>query len=142
MHVRYEDDFYAWSQEAAQALLEGHLSDVDIAHVAEEIRDLGVSQKTEMKNRLRVLIMHLLRCGYQPEKRTESWSATIREQRSSLWLLLFENPSLKGQVTGAVALMYRRAVMDASAETGLPRATFPKDCPYSEVEILGDALEP
>ena len=55
----YDSDFYLWSQETAQALLEGRFSELDIEHIADEIRDLGTSQKNEVVRRLARVIAHV-----------------------------------------------------------------------------------
>jgi hypothetical protein len=47
--------------------------------LVEEIVSLGRQQKQELRNRLGVLIGHLLKWDYQPELRGKSWKATIRE---------------------------------------------------------------
>ena len=57
--VKYEQDFYAWAMQAAQALREGRLSEADLEHVAEELEDMGRSEKRALTNRLAVLLRHL-----------------------------------------------------------------------------------
>ncbi|KJU85436.1 protein containing DUF29 [Candidatus Magnetobacterium bavaricum] len=39
--------------------------------------------------------MHLLKWQYQPNRRSESWRATIDNQRTDIELLLADSPSLK-----------------------------------------------
>ncbi len=57
----YDRDFYAWANEQAGLLRAGRLTDVDIAHIAEEIESLGKSEKRELVGRLAVLLLHLLK---------------------------------------------------------------------------------
>ncbi len=48
----------------------------------EEIEDMGRSERKAVRSNLRILlIMHLLKDKYQPEKRTNSWLFTIVEHR-------------------------------------------------------------
>lgn len=136
MRALYDRDFYAWSQKTAQALEEGRFSDADVPRVAEEIRDLGVSQQTGLADRLRVLIKHLLKCQYQPEKHTKSWDHTINEQRARLAFLLERNPSLKPMIPEIMPRAYHYAIRGAAGETGLPLKTFPKECPFTQRELL------
>ena len=41
--VKYEQDFYAWAMQTAQALRGGRLSEADLEHVAEELEVMGRS---------------------------------------------------------------------------------------------------
>ena len=73
----YEQDFYLWIQATAQHLKEGNFSQIDIPNLVEEIESMGRSEKRELKSRLILLLMHLLKWEYQPEKRILSWRSTI-----------------------------------------------------------------
>lgn len=68
----YEQDFYMWTQEQAAILKAGALSQLDVANLIEEIESMGKTQKRELISRLTVLIMHLLKWDYQPERRGEA----------------------------------------------------------------------
>jgi predicted DNA-binding ribbon-helix-helix protein len=57
----YETDFYLWTQEQATLLREGRLDELDVPNLVEEIDSLGRSQRHELRSRLRVLLMHLLK---------------------------------------------------------------------------------
>src|SRR5260370_26858480 len=76
-------DFFAWSREQAELLRAGKLAEADIEHIAEEIDSMGRTEKRELISRLSVLLHHLLRWRYQPEKRSPSWEASIRVQRTA-----------------------------------------------------------
>ncbi len=65
----YEQDFYLWTQEQAAILKAGALSQLDVANLIEEIESMGKTQKRELISRLTVLMMHLLKWNYQPERR-------------------------------------------------------------------------
>ncbi len=56
----YETDFYAWTQEQANFLRLGKTDHLNVEKLVEEIESLGRQQKQELKNRLGVLIGHLL----------------------------------------------------------------------------------
>ena len=77
--VDYEMDFYAWTVEQARLLRCGELSAIDAENIAEEIESTGRSDRRELESRLVVLIAHLLKRHKQPDLRSKSWSATIRE---------------------------------------------------------------
>lgn len=127
----YETDFYAWAKEQAALLRAGQLSAADIENIAEEIDSMGRGEKRELVSRLTVLLLHLLKWRFQPEKRTASWEASIKVQRNRLVRHLEDNPSLKPQIPKAMTDAYRDATLDAVVETSLSASTFPSECPWS-----------
>ena len=132
----YEQDFYQWTQQMAAILRNGRLEQLDIENIAEEIESLGRSDRRELKSRLTVLLMHLLKWHYQPEQRSNSWRATITEQRIRILDLLSESPSLVSYLKSEVDRCYSNAKALAADETGLAPTTFPQDCPYLLTEVL------
>jgi len=91
----YDKDVILWSQEQARLLRAGRFAELDIEHIADEIEDVGKSEKRELANRMAVLLAHLLKWRVQPESRTNSWRATINDQRRRIALAIKETPSLK-----------------------------------------------
>jgi len=138
----YATDFYAWTFEQASLLRQQQWSQLDLGNLIEEIESLGKQQRQELRNRLRVLIGHLLKWEYQPQHRSRSWLVTIRIQRMDVSELLDENPSLKPYLEEAFQKAYAKGVLLAVGETELPKRTFPADCPYSLTEILDDSFYP
>ena len=132
----YESDFFAWSREQADLLRAGKLAQADIDHIAEEIESMGRTEKRELVSRLTVLLMHLLKWRFQPEKRSASWEATVQVQRNRLADHLDDNPSLKPLLPQALASAYRDARLEAAAETGLAVAVFPEACPWTLAQSL------
>ena len=138
----YEHDFYAWANEQAALLRAGNLSAADIEHIAEEIESMGKTEKRELVSRLAILLCHLLKWRYQPERRGASWQATIRIQRRDLTHHLIDNPSLKSLRAPAIEDAYGNAVIEASAETGLCEETFPAACPWSFEQLMDEGFWP
>jgi hypothetical protein len=132
----YDEDFAVWTAETARLLRAGRFDEVDIEHVAEEIEDMGKRDKRELHSRLTVLILHLLKWKWQPEKKSASWGSTIVTQRAELRRLFDQSPSLKAKVRDAVEAVYSDAMDGATAETGLPARTFPRKCPFTPDQIL------
>lgn len=91
----YERDFFEWTQSNAALLRARRFDQADIEHIAEEFEDMGKSQRHELSNRLRVLLAHLLKRQFQPERRGRSWRAAIRVRRDELLRLLRQMPSLR-----------------------------------------------
>ena len=140
--IAYDEDFFAWTEEQARLLRAGEFTQLDIANVAEEIDDMGRSIRRELRNRLSVLTMHLLKWRYQPGYRSRSWSGTISEQREQITELLEESPSLKPVLARDLTKIYRLAINKALGETGLPEATFPANCPFTPEQILAPDFLP
>jgi hypothetical protein len=138
----YKTDFYTWSQQQADFLRHHQWNQLDLPNLIEEIESLGRQERQELRNRLSLLIGHLLKWEYQPERRSRSWLATIRVQRREIISLLKENPSLKSYLEEALHAAYDNAKDLASGETNLPRSTFPSVCPYQLEEILSDRFYP
>ncbi|MDB9313741.1 DUF29 domain-containing protein [Spirulina sp. CS-785/01] len=135
----YDQDYYLWLKQTVDCLENQDLEALDWPHLIEEIKDLGKNQRRELKNRLIVLLTHLLKWQYQPEQREyygNSWVSTINEQRRQLALLLEDSPSLKPYIVEMFSGSYSKARKEASQETGLPIETFPVDCPFCQEETL------
>jgi hypothetical protein len=138
----YDEDFFLWTQHQAALIRAGRLELVDREHVAEEIESLGIGDRRQLRNRLEVLIMHLLKWQFQPMHRSRSWQSTIRTQRRRIEGVLKESPSLRREVAPISRDQYTAAREAASAETGFAIDTFPKMLPYTPEEILDNHYYP
>jgi hypothetical protein len=138
----YDKDFFAWANEQARLLRAGDLAQADIEHIAEEIESMGKAEKRELVSRLQVLLMHLLKWQFQPERRGVSWRVTIRNQRDALIDHLTDNPSLNAKFPEAVIRAYRAARGEAAVETQLPEADFPDACPWTLTQITDEDFWP
>ena len=54
MSKLYETDYFAWTKSTVAALRDGRVRDVDLAEVAEEIEDLGKSERRVVPTELAV----------------------------------------------------------------------------------------
>lgn len=133
----YQDDYAQWVEDTARAIEEGRFDQIDRAALADEVRDLGKSEARELKSALCVLLMHLLKTRYQPEKRTRSWDASIRVQRRHVAEFLKESPSLRPKLPKFFSDAYDQARINAANETGLDIDTFPEICEWAAAEVLG-----
>lgn len=132
----YEADFYSWAMEQAKRIREGAYETLDRENIAEEIESLGREQFGKLRSAFRVLLMHMLKWDYQPERRTRSWVKSIVTQRINVADVLDDNPSLKSRLDEALAAAYRAARKEAAAETGFPIASLPEAIPYSLDDIM------
>jgi hypothetical protein len=135
----YERDFHAWAFEQAAKVRAGE--PLDVENVAEELESLGKSQRQQLVNRLAILITHRLKWEFQPSQRSNSWRATMREQRRRIGMHLRDNPSLKPLLSQAIADAHSVAVTYASQETGIVEQEFPEKCPYSFEDLMGEVAE-
>jgi hypothetical protein len=138
----YDEDFVLWTGRQAALIRAGRFELVDWENVAEEVESLGVSDRRQLRNRLAVLMMHLLKWQLQPMHRSRSWQSTIRVQRGRIERLLKDSPSLRREVADLARDEYPAAREEASAETGFAARTFPKSLPYTAEQILDDGFYP
>jgi hypothetical protein len=131
----YERDFYSWTKEQADALAKRRVDLLDWQYLAEELKDLGNRHYDQLSSRLSILIAHLLKWQYQPSHQSNSWRATIREQRRKLERLLQRNPGLKNRWTEALDDAWLDGRDLAIQETGLDDSIFPENCPFSTLQL-------
>ncbi|WP_295405410.1 DUF29 domain-containing protein [uncultured Thiocystis sp.] len=141
-NLAYERDVIAWANEQASLLRAGRFDLLDIEHLAEEIEDVGKSEQRELASRMAVLLAHLLKWRFQPERRGRSWQTIIRVQRNALSVHLESVPSLKATLNDAAwwTKVWADAVSKAIEETGLD--LFPEQCPWAIQEILDPDWKP
>ncbi len=132
----YETDFNLWVEQTVSQLKNGKIQDLDLENLIEEIASMGRSDKREIKSRLIVLMMHLLKWKYQPQKQTISWITTINEQRRQIKIILKDSPSLKPYLQNEIEDCYQDARQDAEKETQLSLAIFPVENPFTLDQIL------
>jgi hypothetical protein len=137
----YEQDFYAWTQQQVELLRSGHLQALDIENLIEEIESLGKQQRQELRNRLGILLGHLLKWHFQPAARSRSWWGTIREQRREIQELLEDNPSLKPYLDEATTRGYQKGLDLVIKETFIPIDSLSQICPFSDFEIFEEPIE-
>ncbi|MCC5614331.1 DUF29 domain-containing protein [Nostoc sp. CHAB 5836] len=138
----YETDFYAWTQEQVSLLKTQEWEQLDTVNLIEEIETLGRRERQELRNRLGVLLGHLLKWQFQPEKRSNSWLGTIREQRIQIKLLMQDSPSLKPYLDEVFFSVYELGLALAIRGTQLGEQVFPEICPYTLDQTLNPKFLP
>ncbi len=138
----YNKDYCLWLEETVQLLREGRLTELDINNLIEEIEDMGISQKNALESNLIVLLMHLLKWKYQPEKQSGSWRGSIREHRRRILKAFKNSPSLKRYFEGIFDESYQEARKQAADETELSLSTFSENCPFTIEQILDSEYLP
>jgi Domain of unknown function DUF29 len=138
---RYDDDFYAWTQHQAAVLREMATSDnrFDREHLAEEIEDLGKSERNAVRSQIRRILEHLVKLGYSPAAPPRfGWIETVRDARQDLSDRI--TPTLRRDAEANLGRLYADARERAEAarrEYGEPDAAarLPQICAYSLDEI-------
>jgi Domain of unknown function DUF29 len=155
----YDADFYAWTQQQAEALRTHFKGDnrLDVEHLAEEVEDLGKSDLQAVESYIQQIITHLLKLDYSGfELPRRHWRSEIVAFRTSVRRKL--SPSIERKVRAALSELYedarRMAAASLDAEPDLGRR-LPKGCPYdwdalwhrdvmaeAGIDISGDAEKP
>jgi hypothetical protein len=138
----YEKDFYEWSMKTADLVRSGKFAEIDTDNLAEELESLGRSEKREFLNRLKVLLIHLLKWQHQPAQRSISWQAAIMTQRDDIRLLLEDNPSFRRLGQEVLERAYPLARKKAAFETGIDIRYYPAVCPYAYEQVMDDDFWP
>lgn len=138
MNTRYETDIIAWANEQAMLIRAGRFDQLDLTHIAEEIEDVGKSEQRELASRMAVLLAHILKWKFQPQKRSMSWTLTIKEQRRLLVRRIKKTPSLAPMLLESewTDEIWVDAKSLAEKETGLDVSTFPEFCIWSMADVL------
>ena len=128
----YECDYYEWTQETITKLKARDFEDLDIENLIEEIEGLGISQKKEIRNRLRVLLEHLMKRIYvdMPDC-FDGWENTIRTQRNDIQDELADMPSLKRFWDEFFDRAWQRALSDVRFEYSKKGFIFPDTWQFS-----------
>jgi hypothetical protein len=140
----YHTDYYAWTQEQAAILrrlaARRTQSDLDLENLAEEVADLGKSERRAVRSQMRRLIEHLLQLdhGTSPNPRA-GWRRTILDARIELADDL--TPTLRRELETDLETLYA-AARDQAAEAlethDDPAAAqaLPATCPYTLAQLL------
>ena len=138
MPVGYDQDVAAWAAEQARLIRARRFDQLDLEHIADEVEDVGRSERRELASRMIVLLAHCLNWQFQPSFRSGSWHRTLREQRKQVVRKLRETPSLGPLLDDAdwIEGVWGDAVTLAIGETGLD--SFPDTCPWHLPDLLAE----
>jgi hypothetical protein len=126
----YEQDLAAWFEDTIAKLRARQFDAIDLNSLIEEIEGLAGRDRRELKNRLNVLLAHLLKRLYVDcAEDYRGWELTIREQRNQLSDLLEQSPSLRTYWIESFAVVWQRALSDVRAE--YPNTQFPEEWQFN-----------
>jgi hypothetical protein len=140
----YDEDFYVWTQRQAELLRQGRFADLDVAHLIEEVEDLGANLRNAVTSRSREIILHLLKLQYSPAAEPRrGWQESVGKQRDDLELEI--TPSLRRHVIAELESIFQKAhrrAVDDLARDGVRRDQLPATCPYTFDQIIDPVWRP
>ncbi|MQA19400.1 DUF29 domain-containing protein [Rugamonas rivuli] len=142
MTATYEDDVAEWALEQVALLRSGQWALLDIEHIAEEIEDMNISHRHQLAHRMAILMAHLLKWKYQPDRGGASWEKTIRGQREKIKRLLKRMPSLRRLLANP---QWDRDVWDDAVDIAIHEAhlrDLPNARPWDFEQLLSDEFFP
>ena len=138
----YDCDFNLWVEATANLLRSGKLTEIDVVNLLEEVESMGNSDKLALSSNLVVVLLHLLKWQYQPNKRTRSWEKSIAEHRRRIRKIFQGSPSLRNYFQKTFDECYLDARKQAKIETRLPFENFPVNSPFTPVQVLDEDFLP
>ena len=138
----YDRDYYAWLVKQAAHIRARRFAQLDCEALAEELEDMGRSERRAVESALNNLLFPLLKWTRQPQRRSGSWRDSIDTARDAIADLLQESPSLRPHLPEVVARQYARARRSAANQTGIAAVNFATTCPFRLDEILDPAFFP
>jgi Domain of unknown function DUF29 len=142
----YEEDFYAWTRAQADALrrlaAERWNGPLDLEHLAEEVEDLGRSQRHAVESLVERILEHLLKLEYSPAVEPRcGWLVPLLNARTHASRLL--TAAIRREVEPRLAHAYgnaRRVTVLALWEHGEVSSgnLLPEVCPYTFDQALDD----
>jgi hypothetical protein len=133
----YDEDFYLWVEQQADLLRQGRFHALDLAHLIEEVEDLGANLGNAVTSRTREIILHLLKLQYSPAvEPRRGWRDSVGKRRDDLELEI--TPSLRRHLAAeleSVNQLARRRAIDDLAQDGVKPDQLPTSCPYTFDQI-------
>lgn len=142
----YERDFYRWAKAQAAELRRMRRDRVntglDLERLAEEVDDLGKSERDACRSQVRRILEHLLKLEHSSLAEPRGgWRTSIAEARQALGDKL--SPTLRLDLQRRLPHLYadaRRRVVLAFADYPAPHPgiALPEACPYRLSQVLDE----
>lgn len=113
-----DKDFHGFLQEAANRLSGKEYTDEDINEVVDYLLENFSRDKAEIRSKITLLIIHLIKWKYQPERRSLSWQRTIFTQRVEVENILGASKNLRNYAEDEFLAILDRSKSIAASETG------------------------
>src|SRR5690349_13938667 len=136
----YNTDLVAWAAAQAALLRAGRVAEADLANIAEELDDVGKSQRLTLASPVGTVIEHLMKLqASHAQGPRVGWRATVRRSRDRVERLLQASPRLRRELPGIIAdetEPARRLAAASLADHGEPTSGLP-GLSYDEGQVLG-----
>ena len=146
----YDDDFYAWTRDQAQALRrmaeQRWNGPLDLEHLAEEVEDLGSEQRNAVRSQLERVIEHLLKLEHSPAAAPRpGWMNSVDDARARIEDAL--TPTIRRDAQAMLTRLFnrarRRVARDLISQGERDAAqALPGTCPYAFDDLLADEWWP
>ena len=134
----YANDYQDWLAQTARLIRERRWQALDADHLADEVEDLGKTERRGIASQLTRLLVHLLKWRFQPVRRSGSWRDSIADARLQIQLASEDSPSLRAYPASQLDTCYTKARRSAAQQTGLAPEVFPVACPFAIEAVLSD----
>jgi hypothetical protein len=119
------------------------LAELDQENVAEEIEDLGKSERSAVRSQLRRMLLHLSKSRIQPQRSGASWwRGSVASARTEILDRSGDSPCLRKHTEFHLQHIYREAVELALVDSNLAghdaSPDISEECPYSLESLEGD----
>jgi hypothetical protein len=106
----YDTDFVEWATLTADLLRRGRLDDLDLKNVAEEIEDLGKSERSAVRSQLRRMLVHPVKRGFSRSDPGASWRGSVANAGTEILDRFGDSPSPRKHAEANLQRIYREAV--------------------------------
>ncbi len=141
----YDQDFFLWTREQAEALRgaarSGANLPIDWENIAEEIESLGRSDHRELASRIGTILEHLMKLQSSSASEPRGgWEATVLRERDAIMLLLRDSPSLRRRVADTIRQRLPAARRVVERELASRGEHLAESLDYTKDKVLGDWL--
>lgn len=89
-----------------------------------------------------MILVHLIKWRYQPQKRKSGWRSSISEHRDHIERIIQDSPSLSRVPAQSFVAEYRKARLQALDDMKLPKVRVPETCPFAVEQVLDPGYWP
>ena len=114
----YDRDFYRWALDQARAVqalrdaaqrsgsnFPAELQALDCDNLIEELDGLAKGVRSELRKRIATIVEHLAKLELSPVREPHAgWRASVKRSRDDIAELLSDNPSLRREIPGILAV--------------------------------------
>jgi len=136
MRDLYELDYLAWYETTLEQVKNNQLNELDLESLSEVLENLVRDTKRSGESYLRQVMIHLLLIKYWQSESINHrhWAAEIVNFRGELETDMTTN--LRKYLDLVKENVYQKALRYVITKTGLSKAIFPAQCPYTLEQLL------